>query len=80
MPTDPKPEKEKTLGSDMSVLDTLLSEELRLVKKYLLDSSGKLKLYHPITQRCFFRILQGQPVNLLEELREYARIQKEKKK
>ena len=75
----PSEEKSKTLGSEMTLFDTLLNGDLRLTKKYLLDAEGKLKLYHPITQRILWMMMNGETPNLHEELQTYHEEQKLKK-
>jgi len=66
-----------SIGQEMSVLESLLTPELRLVKKYLLDSQGRLRLYHPVTQRVLFKMLRE---NLLEEVKKYHAAEKKEKK
>lgn len=75
----PSEEKDKTLGSEMTLFDILLDGDLRLTKKYLLDAEGKLKLYHPITQRILWQLMNGETPNLHEELQAYHEEQKSKK-
>lgn len=67
-----------SIGEDMNILEALISPELRLVKKYLLDEKGRLMLYHPVTQRIIFKVLKES--DLLEELKEYHKAMKEEKK
>lgn len=66
-----KEKGDETLSSEISVLDSLLDPTARLAKKYLLDAEGKLKLYHPITQRCLWALLNGETPDLMEELKKY---------
>lgn len=66
-----------TIGSDITVLESILSPEMRLVKKYLLDSEGKLKLYHPVTQKVMFEALKE---GILEEIVKYDAEKRAEKK
>lgn len=66
-----KEKVDNTLSSEISVLDSLLDPAARLAKKYLLDAEGKLKLYHPITQRCFWALMNGETPDLMDELKKY---------
>lgn len=77
MPSD---KTDDTLVSEMTVLDSLLDKETRLAKKYLLDSQGRLRLYHPVTQRCFWYLLTGKKFDLSEELMRYHEERKCKEK
>ena len=66
-----------SIGADLSVLESLLDPEMRLVKKYLLDSEGRLRLYHPVTQRVLFSLIKDK---LLAEAVKYHKVQKDKDK
>ena len=69
-----------SIGEDISVLEALIKPDMKLVKKYILDSEGRLRLYHPVTQRCIFRLLLGQSSQLENELEEYDKLKKKEEK
>lgn len=65
-----KTKLDKTLSSEISVLDSLLDPTSRLAKKYIMDAEGRLKLYHPVVQRALWRLIT-EDGGLMEELKEY---------
>ena len=65
---NPTGKKDGVVERVSDVLSYMVSPEYRLIKKHLIDSEGRLRLYHPVTQRTLFDLLavNGLAANLKE--------------
>lgn len=54
-----------------------ISEDDQLIAEHVIDTTGKLKMYHPVTQKVLFTLLRNE---ILKELRELKKKNEEKVK